>query len=274
MTQLGEAVAISTLLADLHMASSCPFCCKDEAESRKQDLANDPGTLRTACKLGDALGTEEPLGNKMWTVVYTNPKTDKEEISQVRSNPHHLIPGNASLKGHPILEAITKDKGTITADIGYDVNGQANGIWLPTILEDFYARRGSPDQPSGGVRWGKLSRDYPNEQFTMAEAAMHEASRQFHDAHPDYSEEVKARLDKFLVALKHKKLVCPEAGPKGKPDVPPPYGLVQRLNGLSRTLAGSLVGSPLRWKRPLYTSRHAIEFADKLRLAIKTRRGT
>jgi hypothetical protein len=159
---------------------------------------------------------------------------------------------------------VEKDKGTITGDIGYDVNGKPNGIWLPTILQDFYWKN-----PATTIRWGRLTTQFPAEQFDLAEAAMFETSRQFHDAHEDYSAEVKLRLDALFESLRYSKMVCPEAGPKPKPNVPPPFGLVGKMDALSSRLAGKLVGSPLRWKRPLYTSRHAIQFADKLRLAVK-----
>jgi hypothetical protein len=263
--ELGEPASVGAPSQSSHDKKNCPFCCDSDDQARKQDLDNNPGTLRNSCHDGDVTGLAEPIGANIWLVIYTHPQSAQESISEVRSNPHHLIPGEASLAGHAILEAIAKDKGTITADIGYNVNGQSNGIWLPTILEDFYA--GKPTPPSAGISWGRLTKEYPTHQFTMAEAAMFEASRQFHDAHPDYSEEVKLRLDKFLDNLKRSKVICPDTGPKPKPFVPPPYGLVARLDTLSLSLAGKLMGSPLRWKRPYYTSRHAIDFADKLQQA-------
>ena len=99
----------------------------------------------------------------------------------------------------------------------------------------------------------------------MAEAAMFETSRQFHDSHEDYSEHVKTRLDKLFNKVKLRKTQCPEAGPKAKPNVPPPYGLVNWLNSLSFGLSGHLQGDPLRWRIPLFTSRHAEEFHDKIK---------
>jgi A nuclease family of the HNH/ENDO VII superfamily with conserved AHH len=270
MTQLGEGVDVAVLSIDKHKDDTCPFCAEDPPADGQNKLDNSSSTLRTACHSGDCLGMAEPgagaPGSPQWSVVYTHPTTGQQEISAVRNNPHHCIPGRASLKGHfqhPILEAIEKSKGTITADIGYDVNGRKNGVWLPTIIEHFYAGYSNVD-PVAGISWGRLTRQYPMQQFSMAEAAMYEARRQFHDAHPDYSDHVKGRLDKLMDKLVSRKMSCPEAGPKAKPNVPPPYALVQWLDALSHTMASHLSNDPKRWKDPIFTSRHARAFHDKL----------
>ncbi|MBN1602713.1 MAG: AHH domain-containing protein [Chitinispirillaceae bacterium] len=266
MSQFGEATAISAIQTDKHNDKTCPFCAEDKPQSKKNDLNNNASDLRTSCKTGDCLGHPEPIGSDAWTVVYIHPETNKDDISEVRSNPHHCIPGKASLKGdfeHPILEAIEKAKGTITADIGYNVNSKPNGIWLPTIIEHFYGGRTNVD-PIAGIKWGELTKKYPNDQFSMAEAAMFEAKRQFHDAHPDYSEYVKGQLDKIFDKLILRKQKCPEAGPKAKPNVPPPYALVSWLNACSRGMAQHLSNDPTRWRDPIYTSRHAKSFQEKL----------
>lgn len=274
MTQLGEAVAVGTATTEKHKEESCPFCSDDESESIDNLLTNDASKLRTSCHAADSTNKPEPCtgepGSDGWCVVYTHPETGNEEISELRSNPHHLIPGNASLKGKkyeaPLLECIETAKGTITGDIGYDINKRENGIWLPTILENFYGGYKGVD-PVAGVSWGKLTTRYPNEQFSMAEAAMFEASRQFHDAHEDYSEHVKERLQKLMDKVIVRKISCPEAGPEAKPNVPPPFGLVKWMDALSRRMGGFLTGSPKRWRHPMWTSRHAKEFADKLQAA-------
>jgi hypothetical protein len=270
MTQLGESVAIGMLSIDKHKKDTCPFCADDPPADGTNKLENSSSELRSACHAGDCLGLPEPdagvPGGPQWSVVYTHVKTGQEDISKVRNNPHHCIPGRASLKGnfeHKILDAIEKNKGTITSDIGYDVNGSGNGIWLPTIIEHFYAGYTNVD-PVAGVSWGRLTRQYPDHQFSMAEAAMFEAKRQFHDAHPDYSEHVKGRLDKLLDKVIARKKSCPEAGPKAKPNVPPPYALVRWMDALSHSMASHLSNDPKRWKDPIFTSRHAKAFHDKL----------
>jgi hypothetical protein len=61
---------------------------------------------------------------------------------------------------------------------------------------------------------------------------------------------------------------------KSKPDVPPPFGLVDMLNALSGKLASQLTGGAMAWKAPLFTSRHAQGFHEKMRkIAIKQRLG-
>jgi hypothetical protein len=263
MTQLGEGVDVASFATQNHKENSCPFCAEDKPADGQNKLDNDASKLRSACHEEDCLGLPEPGGSTMWCVVYTHPETGVQDISEVRTNPHHCIPGDASLKGHKILEAIKKDEGTITADIGYDVNGRPNGIWLPTIIEHFYAGYTNVD-PIAGISWGSLSKDYPNEQFSMAEAAMYESRRQFHDAHPDYSLHVTGRLDKLFDKLILRKQQCPVAGPKAKPNVPPPFALVHWLNALSHAMASHLSNEPTRWKDPIFTSRHAKEFRTKL----------
>lgn len=271
MTQMTLAVAVSIIQDAKHNEKTCPFCSEDAPEDKENFLNNDASKLRTSCKNGDVTGEAEPCqgfkGSNEWNIVYTHPETGEEEITQVRSNPHHCIPGRASLKGefeHPILECIEKEKGTITGNIGYNVNKKENGIWLPAIPEHFYGGYKGVD-PVAGISWGSLTRDYPEPQFSMAEAAMHETKRQFHDAHEDYNEHVKGRLDKIMDKVIARKTNCPDAGPKTKPNVPPPYGLVLWMDGVSKTMSSWLSCDPKRWRSPIWTSRHAKEFHEKLK---------
>lgn len=267
MTQLGEAVAIGTIDAAKHKKDVCPFCSEDPPPANAtNDVDNSADRLRTACHAGDLLGHPEPVGANVWSVVYQMPNSSDQDISAVRSNPHHCIPGRGSLNGsspHPIMDAIEKKRGVVTGDIGYNVNGRGNGIWLPTIVEHFYAGYRNVD-PVAGIRWGRLTTQNPTLQFSLAEAAMFEAKRQFHDAHTDYSTHVSQRLDKLLDKLIARKQNCQEAGPKPKPDVPPPYGLVKWLDALSFAMASHLAADPRRWRDPIFTSRHAKAFHEKL----------
>jgi hypothetical protein len=51
---------------------------------------------------------------------------------------HHLIPGNQAMDGHAIEEYTTTAVGTnLLEDIGYDINGKPNGVWLPTFPDIF-----------------------------------------------------------------------------------------------------------------------------------------
>jgi len=65
---------------------------------------------------------------------YTLEKDLIEEIPvRVAPAAHHLIPGNQSMDPHPIEEYTTTAKNAdLLEDIGYDINGAENGIWLPT----------------------------------------------------------------------------------------------------------------------------------------------
>jgi len=249
--------------------STCPFCAAPKPPDTKNDLSHDAPGLRVNTDAADNLGTAQPHANAngpKWRINYNHPATGKAGSSDLRSNPHHCIPANASLKGHPILEYVQYDHSNkvIADNIGYDVNKLENGVWLPTIPENFYAGNDAP--PVAGIRWGALTEKYPTQQFNIAEAAMHEAKRQFHDAHPAYSGDVKDRLTKIHEGMHYYRMKCPEATGKsgGNNDVPAPYGLVNRLDGLSRRMAQYLDGDPLKWRPPLFTSRHAEAFHAKV----------
>lgn len=239
-----------------HNPSTCPFCKEDKPGNAKNDLVNSSGTLRTNTRAGDVLGLAEPIANPKWVITYTHPQTQVSDKSPIRSNPHHCIPGNASLKGHPILDFMEASK-KVNADVGYDINKQENGVWLPTIPEHFYYKAAGVT-----IRWGQLSKQYPHEQFTMAEAAMYQAERQFHDAHPEYSAEVKKQLDSIHLMIGAGQVMCPEASGKPKPE--PPYSVIGMLDGLSQEMAEMLEGKPDTWVFPYFTSRHAKALQEKL----------
>jgi A nuclease family of the HNH/ENDO VII superfamily with conserved AHH len=268
--QVNQLTANNTPSPDTKHDSTCPFCEKPKTGDTRNDLSHNAPKLRVQTNSGDVLGTAEPhvnAGGPKWTINYVNPKTGKSGTSNVRSNPHHCIPANASLKGHDILKFVEYDRNQISDNIGYDVNGQTNGVWLPTIPEDFYG--GNEIPALAGIRWGGLTERYPSEQFTIAEAAMNAAKRQFHDAHPAYSSDVKLRLDMINTGMRVLKARCPEAKEKGKADhdIPAPYGLVRRLDGLSARMARYLDGDALKWLPPLFTSRHAEAFYTKVKAA-------
>ena len=69
---------------------------------------------------------------KHWTIDRRPLGLDNPQ-HKIVANPHHLIPGNESLKkATTLLPWIFGDKGKIENDIGYNVNNASNGVWLPS----------------------------------------------------------------------------------------------------------------------------------------------
>jgi A nuclease family of the HNH/ENDO VII superfamily with conserved AHH len=257
MTEVAEAVAVAFGGATDH-DSTCAFCKKrDPSDPARNRLTNSAPDLRNSL---NSKGEKEPSS---WKIACVDPSSGKQINSAVRANPHHLIPGNASLKNHPILQLVEEARGLIKKDIGYDVNGEKNGLWLPTIPEAFYGC--GAVKPS--ITWGAMTGKLPDAQYDAAELAMLAPvpPRQFHDAHPDYSNYVKDRLDELQTYIVLQAWNCPESQKDDK--APPPYGLVTLLNGLSARMARGLVGAPADWRDPKFTSRHAEKLSAKMRAA-------
>lgn len=69
---------------------------------------------------------------KHWTIDLRPLGLDNPQ-HKIVANPHHLIPGNESLKkATTLLPWIFGDEGKIENDIGYNVNNASNGVWLPS----------------------------------------------------------------------------------------------------------------------------------------------
>ena len=183
---------------------------------------------------------------------------------------HHLIPSDASLPKSHLKHYISGGK-IIDGDIGYGVNGAENGVWLPThqalsqdmpVLPFEQAKKAYADiSDEGNELVGSTISHYAN-------AVMEQSTRQFHDSHPNYSNFVTKVLNKIqanLAIIKNfncKK--CQEAkSNSGK--LPPPHGLVFRLNAVSRDLERRLLGNPMTWRSPVYTSRYAKELTENAR---------
>lgn len=159
---------------------------------------------------------------------------------------HHILPVKA-VEGSSLIKYIEKEKGEIEGDIGYNINGAENGIWLPCHTAGVPTRRVSRSRNRG-----------------YADAAMTHANRQYHAGnHPNYSKHVKKRLNGIKVMLLKFSKDCPKCDQQEK--YSPPHVLVFRLNNLSGRIRGFLKGSPRSWRKPLFTSPQAKEFAADVR---------
>ena len=171
---------------------------------------------------------------------------------------HHVVPGNAALKKSDLYDYMVKGKSvtdktgksfTIKENIGYNINGAHNGVWLVGN----YAIR-SATSPNGKT-WSLLTAD-PGAQnwcINYVAAAVKKTSAQFHDVHVEYSEKVMAALNAISVGLRKHQTFCEDC--KSKTEVPPPYRVKLRLYNISRNLKGRLmVSNPSHWKLPWVTS--------------------
>ncbi|TWU40596.1 AHH domain-containing protein [Novipirellula artificiosorum] len=180
---------------------------------------------------------------------------------------HHLIPTKASFTKSSVMKYVSASASgsKIESDIGYDVNGSENGLWLPTHhgLSSEMGSKGSRKLPgeSKKVSYGSVSKEGGGQVASFVtlytSAVMEQTKRQFHDGHPNYSSFVTGCLNKVAAAIAKASENCQKCNESDGDKSPAPYMLVRRLNGVSQRLVTYLVGDPSGWRPPLFTSPHA-----------------
>jgi hypothetical protein len=318
MTQIGEAIDVPDFVSpELHNEKTCPWHLTAQSDSGvmelqepDEDAENVPKNLGT--KLGknlNASGENEPRqpdGKFLAVPVAYKPaaqfafaekvqgkvKTKKVRIYEeakecdypVQYAPHHLIPGNESLKKSPIVRFIghadaIKHYGSISKIkdgqfIGYDVNAAENGVWLPSP----YALSMHNEWPSEGgidalrVRPGEsavIAKQVADTEdfkyaFTVSAIANLKPSRQFHMRHADYSKKVRQVLGSIgarmhVMTIKTCPLAKNSKDASGKFDAP--YALKGRLNLLSSNLRTLVTGAI--WRSPLFTDSLTEKYAKE-----------
>lgn len=261
--EIGELVAVAVDVP--HTEGGCPFCRPkeevnetntlrpnyDEDTEADNDTDNHSGTLAT--NLGSrpqaAVVPPIPKGEDAPVLdmqMASAPARDWHAFTYdagvipVLYGAHHLIPGNDALAKSTIYTNKwlgPVDDGPSPENIGYNVNSANNGIWLPGNY---------------GVRpWKGID---PRFQQAYAFLAMHDSTRQFHDAHRPFSSFIRSELNNLEKLLKKMKNDgCPGCGAGAKKDEPQ-YHLNSRLNAVSKHCSKSLQGRPNKWKPPAYTS--------------------
>ena len=296
--QLGESIGLSDFVSeDVHNKKVCPWHNPNPAGKSKVMDPQTPNEDTDAMpeNLGTKLGTN--LGNRpegeLWLEYeqgyeYHFEQGEKKKMVQSYSKnnkyqfcydlqfaPHHLIPGNESLKDSTVVSFLGDENAIQNfgsksyikegKSVNYDVNHADNGVWLPSP----YALSNSNQWPSASgikiiIRDSK-SAAKETQDFVRAyvAAGIEETGCQFHMRHVDYSAEVAKVLDEIGSRLK--KMVstyCPIAkNSKDKKKVDPPMGLPVRLNVLSNNLRRLLTGSV--WRAPLFTDGLTEEYAEK-----------
>lgn len=324
MTQVGEGVDVGLIDED---EETCPF----DHESLKppqveNKLIGNGSTLAKRMKAGSSTHLYDPLRetqpkvlnprdtdhcfkNKAKVVEIEDIDTATGEV-HVHNYPvtcaaHHLVPAQESLKESPLLAYMVKKgdsedikdgsfgDGLVWADVGYDVNGTENGVYLPGSYAVGGGRGGMgvwtenddhPDRededatevpdPKSNLLTGALNQiSDDNRKWQYVSQAVALTPGQFHDRHQDYSDFVAEVLEKIFLNYETLKEVyledqaCPDCKKRTqdikKLGIPTPFGMVARLNGASRRLAGHLGGKV--WTRNIYTSKWGRAYMEHVR---------
>jgi hypothetical protein len=220
-------------------------------------------------------------------VVQTYEESTNDETYALQYAPHHLIPGNESLKGSHIVPFMGDDNaiGEFAEgqsshikdgfSIDYDVNQADNGVWLPSPYALSMANTW-PSEPGINVikkrKTVKLAQSTEAFKAAYVAASIECCDRQFHMRHKEYSTEVQTVLN--MIAEKMGLMCmgeCPIAAASASAGdkIDPPMGLPARLKVLSENLRRLLTG-PV-WRDPIFTDSASKEYATDLKNMKKTK---
>jgi len=230
---------------DALLGDDCLFDHADGPYNEHNDLDNSPAKLRrNREKAGDDTG--EPI-----TFAFMHDGlVDKAPLA---FNAHHLLPADDSVnKAKELLKIMNSQDngGDLKGDIGYNVNGKNNGVFLPT--EDHW------DVAKYG-KWSAVMKKQDGYRLLYAYAfwAMRLTGRQFHTAHKEYNKWVLARLEEINLKMLESKKECKQDKCKKTKPWKPPYSLVGKLDAIAEHIKGYLTGPSYRWIPPLVTSPEA-----------------
>lgn len=239
MPELGEGVG-TQVAAEL--VDECLLDHTSGPYKKHNDLANNSRLLGGNLKSG---------GNSFKVSFSLDSTPYKLDVTVAA---HHLVPGNESLLRAKSLLAWIKKGRNVRGDIGYSLNHERNGIWLPGS----YAWNSQST-----TTWKNLGATAQGVQLQYAYAycAMKKTGRPWHDRHADYSAWVKRTLEKFRIRMLEMRSNCSKCDQNAKKPWAPPYKLVSRIDGLSHRLHNRLIGDPKQWVPPFNTSRWAMLYA-------------
>ncbi len=290
MPELGEPVAVGVVS---EWEGECPFTHETTDHKIKNKLDKSSGTLGSSLNKGVSTRLWEEKGGAY--EQKEDQKAAKESKAKCCGWPpssyvtvesltpgvtmqapfspaaHHLIPTNASfLPCSSLMAFVAESKGDkILGEIGYDVNGAENGIWLPThtALVNGMADGTYPVPGASTGDYGALPKPFKQR---YAEAVMKHTSRQFHTTHRSYSSWVKGVLEKITLKMLAMKEVgkcekCKKIVKDLKGKRKPPHTLSLRIDSLSMRVRKYLYGSAVSWRAPLFTSSYAAKYAESVR---------
>lgn len=293
--QLGESVAIASFGLD---SDECPFQphSKDEGFTQsKRPGDKEVKKLQKAMKSGQSTRVWHQSGTSFTEKTnkdgpkHSKPKAAAGQPIRIAGvdyplsvAAHHIIPGKASLPKSELAPYIWADEGgVIKSDIGYDVDGSENGLWMPTH-QSMSAKLGKAQKlvihdeekppETKGMSWQQLSdraKEHDGDPATYTQLflprytqqAMDALYTQFHDSHSNYNTWVTKRLNGLAVRLHTKVGFCEKCKEDDKKS--PPYSLVYRLNMVSRMILINFLGGGPKagWKR-VHTSDFARRYAE------------
>jgi hypothetical protein len=247
----------------------------DDRISMPSAQANNGGTLGRNVKSGrpGAAGTWNVLGgdpDRYKVKQVDTARTGGREIVKVRRKnfpftvaAHHLIPGEASLHKSQLYKSYMKRGGKMEIDtprkglltfvvshnIGYNVNGSHNGVWLPGS----YAIVAGGNHPQG-LGWQELNSVKGDIAwcYEYMAAVAKKVGGQFHDSHDHYNKNALKVLEEQTAKLSAHQPGCDICKKADK--LPPPYQIKAKLYRLSSYLRTKTLGGPAGWKLAWFTS--------------------
>lgn len=219
---------------------------------------------------------------------------------------HHLIPAQGSLKRSGLTDymiqsgnpgefqgaAPTTKKGKVWCNVGYNINGSQNGVFLPGNYAVKKIWKGETANPNAEEQEDQedlppeyedecelvgADLDQPPKKVMYVNEVVKNATEygrtrrgyggQFHDFHTRYNQFVHEVLDVLYNDLNRKEKrardECPTCRPRmQQKQVPTPFGLVLRLNVVSSRLEARLKG--VKWHPGLYTSKYGQAYIAQL----------
>ncbi|MFQ5503536.1 MAG: hypothetical protein ACE5F1_01925 [Planctomycetota bacterium] len=252
----------------------CPFCNdkNHKGYTTKHGALKDESVLRrniqTSDDVTDDIGTIYPLpgGSDNMKEWFAKPRVFEEDGTRIAAAPHHIIPGDAVMSKVPALEAWTTASkgGKVKEDIGYNIDGARNGIFLPRYPDIFGTKTIEVPKPGGGTQrmegrkyygrsWSELDGD---EKKSVAYTIMCETGRQIHqtshgakyisDPNKSYNKEAADACSTLADFIKAKQLACPCDEQKAEP-YDPPYDLVRLIDLESDKIRRRMTGRVKRW---------------------------
>lgn len=239
--------------------STCPFCAGGEPELRGlttcKGSENRSPTLKTN------------LGNQPDYIL----ERDIVEDFPVNVVPaaHHLIPGNQAMDEHKIEKyTTTKENKKLLEDIGYNINGKENGVWLPSYPDIYKTKKVKVKGKVfdgidiGKSKWGSLS---PEEKIRIIDIIQSKWGQAHIGDHKgtDYDKACRDRLTLLHSLMKTFWEPKCEKSTKTNDKLMPPYGLVERINLQSKYMLQCIM--PRKWPRNWteYVSNYALDYAEQ-----------
>ncbi|HEY2852768.1 MAG TPA: AHH domain-containing protein [Gemmatimonadaceae bacterium] len=227
---------------DAILGDDCLFDHADGPYNEHNDLSNSSADLRD--------NLEDAGDNSGRPIMIEFGLDGRVEEAELKFNAHHLLPADASVnKATELLKIMNSQDngGDLKGDIGYGVNHENNGMFLPTEDAWDVARFGT---------WKGLQKIQDGYRLAYAYAywAMRHTGRQFHTSHGDYSLWVLSRLEEIKMKMLQAKRECKENKCKKTKPWKPPYNLVGKLDAIAEHISSYLREPSYRWLAPLVTS--------------------